>query len=190
MQLDRLVHFHKTIGDPTRIRILSLLNQHPMHGQAIAGRLGLKPPTITHHISKLREIGLIKEKRDGNTIYFSLNQKVLESSAIAIVKLISKEEKIDWHTDDAEKYKVLTHFFSHDGRLEKMPVQRKKKLIILERIASGLEMGKVYEESEINAYLKAYNDDYALLRRELVMHQFMFREKNRYELNPPELWQV
>lgn len=77
MQLSRLVNFHKTLGDPTRIRILALLRHGPLHGQAIAGKLGLKPPTITHHMAKLRDIGLINERRDKNTIYFSLNVKNL-----------------------------------------------------------------------------------------------------------------
>ena len=41
MQLNELVNFHKTIGDKTRIRIISLLKEGPLHGQAIAGKLGL-----------------------------------------------------------------------------------------------------------------------------------------------------
>lgn len=50
MQLDRLVNFHKTVGDKTRLRIIGLLKEGPLHGQAIAGKLGLTPPTISHHI--------------------------------------------------------------------------------------------------------------------------------------------
>jgi len=85
MQLNKIVEFHKALGDLTRIKIIALLQQGPLHGQAIAGKLGLKPPTITHHIAKLREVGLIKERRDKNTIYFSLNTKILETSAKAIL---------------------------------------------------------------------------------------------------------
>lgn len=36
MQLDRIVNFHKTIGDKTRIRIICLLKEEHLHGQAIA----------------------------------------------------------------------------------------------------------------------------------------------------------
>ncbi|BDG35728.1 hypothetical protein B4119_2015 [Parageobacillus caldoxylosilyticus] len=46
MQLSRLVNFYKNLDDPTRIRIIALLRHGPLHGQAIAGKLGLKPPTI------------------------------------------------------------------------------------------------------------------------------------------------
>jgi DNA-binding transcriptional ArsR family regulator len=64
MQMSKIVDFHKALGDLTRVRIIALLQQGPLHGQAIAGKLGLKPPTITHHIAKLREVGLIKERRE------------------------------------------------------------------------------------------------------------------------------
>ncbi|QXJ36781.1 hypothetical protein BV455_03993 [Parageobacillus caldoxylosilyticus] len=46
MQLSRLVNFYKNLDDPTRIRIIALLRHGSLHGQAIAGKLGLKPPTI------------------------------------------------------------------------------------------------------------------------------------------------
>jgi hypothetical protein len=59
---------------------------------------------------------------------------------------------------------------------------------VLEHIVKGLEFGKVYPEKEINEYLKQFFDDYATLRRELIICQFMYRENNLYELNPPELW--
>ncbi|MET3683984.1 DNA-binding transcriptional ArsR family regulator [Alkalibacillus flavidus] len=55
MRLDKLVHFHKTVGDQTRLRIIGLLKEGgALHGQAIAGKLGLTPPTISHHIAKLK----------------------------------------------------------------------------------------------------------------------------------------
>ncbi|MED3698769.1 metalloregulator ArsR/SmtB family transcription factor, partial [Heyndrickxia sporothermodurans] len=87
MQMNKIVEFHKALGDLTRVRIIALLQQGPLHGQAIAGKLGLKPPTITHHMAKLREVGLIRERRDKNTIYFSLNEKILEGSAMAILSV-------------------------------------------------------------------------------------------------------
>lgn len=110
MQLKRIVDFHKTMGDPTRIRILSLLKSGPLNGQAIAGKLGLKPPTITHHMAKLRDIGLIKERRDKNTIYFYLNVKALEASAMAILTIVN-EEVIET-VEENDRFKILKTFFT------------------------------------------------------------------------------
>jgi hypothetical protein len=189
MQLNKIVEFHKALGDLTRVRIVALLQQGPLHGQAIAGKLGLKPPTITHHIAKLREVGLIKERRDKNTIYFSLNTKILEGSAMAILS-IGKERDVnmEFAVTDQERASILNNFFTREGKLKNYPAQRKKKIVVLEHIVKGLEFGKVYPEKEINEYLKQFFDDYATLRRELIICQFMYRENNLYELNPPELW--
>ncbi|MBT2655010.1 metalloregulator ArsR/SmtB family transcription factor [Bacillus sp. ISL-18] len=189
MQLNKIVEFHKALGDLTRIRIIALLQQGPLHGQAIAGKLGLKPPTITHHMAKLREVGLIKEKRDKNTIYFSLNTKILESSAKAILTAGTRgKASMEMSVTAEERAAIINNFFTKDGKLKNYPAQRKKKLVVLEHMVKGLEFGKVYPEKEINEYLKQFHEDYATLRRELIMYQYMYRENNQYELNPVELW--
>ncbi|WP_066370067.1 metalloregulator ArsR/SmtB family transcription factor [Neobacillus fumarioli] len=191
MQLNKIVEFHKALGDLTRVRIIALLQQGPLHGQAIAGKLGLKPPTITHHMTKLREVGLIKERRDKNTIYFSLNTKILEMSAKAILTVgRGRDANMDMAVTVEEREEIIRNLFTNDGKLKNFPAQRKKKLVVLEHMIQGLEFGKVYSEKELNEYLKQYYDDFATLRRELIMCQFMYRENNQYELNPVELWWI
>ncbi|RFU62840.1 DUF2087 domain-containing protein [Peribacillus glennii] len=187
MQLNKIVEFHKALGDLTRIRIIALLQHGPLHGQAIAGKLGLKAPTITHHISKLRDVGLIKERREKNTIYFSLNTKILESSASAILS-VGKGTTNEMIVSQEERADIINNFFTKEGKLKSLPAQRKKKLVVLAHMIKALEFGKVYPEKEVNEYLTRFHDDYATLRRELIMCQFMYRENNEYELNPEELW--
>jgi hypothetical protein len=189
VQLNKIVDFHKALGDLTRIRIIALLQQGPLHGQAIAGKLGLKAPTITHHMAKLREIGIIKEHRDKNTIYFSLNTKILEMSAKAILAVgLGGSSSMEMVVTERERAAIINNFFTKDGELKTFPAQRKKKLVILAHMIKSLEFGKVYQEKEINEYLKQFYEDFATLRRELIMCQFMYRENNHYELNPVELW--
>lgn len=86
------------------------------------------------------------------------------------------------------KETVVKNFFTSEGRLKHLPAQLKKKLIVLAHLASKLEAGRLYEEKEINAFISGYHEDYATIRREFIMHQFMFRENEVYELNPPEMW--
>jgi hypothetical protein len=189
LQLSRVVNFHKVIGDPTRIRILTLLAKGPLHGQAIAGKLGLTAPTITHHMAKLREINVVKERREKNTIYFYLNESAFRHQAEAILHLVfGKEDKMTDQSTKKTRQEIVDNFLTRDGRLKNIPAQRKKKIIILEYLVKGLEMGKKYTEKEINEYIKKFHDDYATIRRELIIHQFMYRENGIYELNPPELW--
>jgi hypothetical protein len=83
---------------------------------------------------------------------------------------------------------VLRNFFTKEGTLKHLPAQLKKKLIVLEHLAAGLEPGRSYAEAEINAYIKRFDEDYATIRREWIIHRFMHREQDIYTLNPPEQW--
>lgn len=188
MQLDRLVKFHKAIGDVTRIRMIALLKNGPLHGQAIAGKLGVTPPTITHHITKLRESGLIYERRDKNTIYFFLNEKALSQLATAILKIGEPDSVEEGNTEDKEKISILNRFFDKDGVLKQIPAQRKKRLIVLEHMLQGLKPAKKYTEQEINDYIKKFHNDFTTIRREFIANHYMYRENGIYELNPPEMW--
>jgi biotin operon repressor len=199
MQLEKLVTFHKALGDPTRIRILVLLANGPLHGQALAGKLGVTPPTITHHMDKLREAGLVYERREKNTIYFHLHETNLTRQSQAILGVLTKAKETP-HADtseqkersdmiwEAEKAQVLKNFFTPDGRLKQIPAQRKKKLVVFEHMVQGLQKGRKYAEKEINEYIKRFHEDYATIRREFVMNHFLYRENGVYELNPREMW--
>ncbi|ERN55062.1 metalloregulator ArsR/SmtB family transcription factor [Alkalihalophilus marmarensis] len=190
MQLNRLVNFHKTLGDKTRIQIIALLKNSPLHGQAIAGKLGLTPPTISHHLAKLRDINLVYQRREKNTIYYHLDEKKLEIMAAAIIKVGSEVEMDPFKVEDQEKYKVIHNFFTDDGKLKTIPAQRKKKLIILQYLASKLNVGVIYSEKELNEFIKQYHEDFATIRREFIMCHFMHRENGMYQLNPEEMWLI
>ncbi|MEQ7054077.1 metalloregulator ArsR/SmtB family transcription factor [Paenibacillaceae sp. P-4] len=192
MQLDKVVAYHKALADPTRVKMLILLAEGERNGQVLAEKLSVTPATITHHAAKLREASLINERREKNTIYFSLNDYFLKNNAAAAINLIYRgaDGGIGMLNEDQQRLRdsVIRNFFSKEGKLKNIPSQLKKKLIILEHMVTNLEAGRRYSEKEINEYIKAYHEDFATIRREFIMHQFLFREKEIYELNPQELW--
>lgn len=202
MQLDKLVTYHKALADPTRIRILFLLKAGPLHGQALAGKLGLTPPTITHHMAKLRDACVVKEVRDKNTIYFHLNESMLRQNAGAIMEAFFPSKKREATSDEAEnlagesrmadteRYRdsVIQNFFTVNGRLKAIPAQRKRKLVVFEHLVRELEPGHLYPEKELNDYILQFHDDYCTIRREFIVNHFMYRENNVYEVNPREMW--
>lgn len=79
---------------------------------------------------------------------------------------------------------VVRNFTDRDGRLKSIPTQLKKKLIVLEHLVDGLEADRAYEESEINAYIRLYHEDYATIRREFIVQGFMSRDQEIYRRNP------
>jgi hypothetical protein len=190
IQLNRLVAFHKTMGDPTRVRIVILLAKGPLHGQAIAGKLGLSAPTITHHLKKLRDVHVVYERRDKNTIYFYLNESMIKQQAQELTKLLeTRGEELDEMMEiSLERQKVIQNFYTKEGKLKNIPAQRKKKLMVFEHMVQGLSKGKKYSEKEINEFIKQFYDDYATIRREFIINHYMYRENGIYELNPEEMW--
>ncbi|MGE6376294.1 metalloregulator ArsR/SmtB family transcription factor [Peribacillus muralis] len=190
MQIEKLVAFHKTMGDVTRIRIISILANGPKRGQAIAGILSLTAPTISHHLTKLKEINLVRDRREKNSVYYFLNDDVLQHYSRALPEMILNkgESKMDTQKLSGEQKKVLENFLTADGRLKTIPAQRKKKLIVLYHIASLLENGRKYDEKDLNSFILTFHDDYATIRRELIIGSIMYRENSIYELNPREMW--
>jgi hypothetical protein len=190
IQLDKVVAFYKTMGDPTRIRIVAILAKGPLHGQAIAGKLGLSAPTITHHLKKLRDIHVVYDRRVKNTIYFYLNESLINQQAKVFTELLEKkgEELEEMVESSIERQKIIENFFTKDGKLKNIPAQRKKKLIVFEHMIRGLKIGEKYEEKQLNEFIKQFHDDYATIRREFIINHYMFRENGIYELNPEEMW--
>ncbi|XXM73300.1 metalloregulator ArsR/SmtB family transcription factor [Lysinibacillus sphaericus] len=190
MQLDKQVAFHKTMGDPTRIKIVHLLGAGSLHVNAIAGKLGLTAPTISHHLSKLKDCNLVYSRRDKNTIYYFLNGKVLAHHAAVLERFTEPGGGTTEMNDKMlkDKQKVMNNFMEKSGRLKSIPAQQKKKLFLLEHLVEGLKVGIKYTEKEINEYIMDFHEDFATLRREFIIHQFMFRENGIYEVNPREMW--
>lgn len=190
MQLEKMVSFYKAMGDPTRIRVITLLRQSPLHGKAIAEKLSLRAPTITHHLQRLKDTGVVYSLREKNTIYFYLDEKKLEFMTTSIMRLGDDQSMNELQTSDQEHEKILANFITGDGKLKRMPSQLKKKIVILSYFVQGFEQGKIYEEKDVNDYIRTFYDDFATFRRELIMQQFMYRENNQYERNPEEMWPV
>ncbi len=61
----------KAISDPTRIRILNLLSKREHSVNEIGETLNLKQSTVSHQLSFLKNLRLVKFRREGTTLYYS-----------------------------------------------------------------------------------------------------------------------
>ena len=67
-----LAELFKVFGDPTRIRILYALSTKELCVQDIADALSMTQSAISHQLRILKQMSLVKFRRDGKTIYYSL----------------------------------------------------------------------------------------------------------------------
>ena len=75
---NELAELFKTFGDPTRIRILYLLSRAPLCVCDIAAVLGLTQPAVSYQLKILRQARLIKPRREGKTVFYSLADRHVE----------------------------------------------------------------------------------------------------------------
>ena len=70
--LYQLADFYKVFGDPTRIRILYALSAGELCVCDIAELLGMTQSAISHQLRVLKQSSLVKFRRDGKTVYYSI----------------------------------------------------------------------------------------------------------------------
>lgn len=70
--LYKLAELFKVFGDPTRVRILYALTIQELCVQDIADKLSMTHSAISHQLRVLKQMELVKFRRDGKTIYYSL----------------------------------------------------------------------------------------------------------------------
>ena len=71
-ELYYLAELFKIFGDPTRVKILYTLLEHEKCVQAIADTIGMSQSSVSHQLRILKQSQLVRFRRDGRTIYYSL----------------------------------------------------------------------------------------------------------------------
>ena len=173
---DEVVTFFKAFADANRLKIVGLLAQQPYSVEELAALLDLKPSTVSHHLAKLAQIGLVSAKTESYYNVYQLDEKALETKSR---NLFSQENLAASVADvDADAYdnKVVKDYVRKDGSLKTIPAQRKKLEAVLRYIVKAFEVNKRYSEKKVNEILSGYHEDTASLRRELVCYGLMKRE--------------
>lgn len=67
----------KELSDPTRLRLLSLLAAdgcQPVSAGDLVVPLGVTQPTVSHHLTRLTEAGLLRRRREGKRMFYCVNR--------------------------------------------------------------------------------------------------------------------
>jgi hypothetical protein len=160
------------LADPARLKVVAALALGATTIEEVAEASGLGLKDVALAARRLGRAGLVH--RDGRALAlrtesFGAAARAAAESAPAAVPL----------SDDPAQDAVLSAFV-RDGRLTSIPVQRSKRLVVLDHLARVFEPGVRYPEREVNALLAVWHSDVAALRRYLVDEQFLTREAGVY----------
>ena len=88
-QAEATAELFKALGDPARVRAVNLLatSEEPVCICELIEPLGLSQPTVSHHMRKLLDAGLVEREQRGKWAYFSLKRDAVEKlAAVADLK--------------------------------------------------------------------------------------------------------
>src|SRR4051794_20013517 len=80
VQDTELVAVFKALADSSRLKIVGLLAQQPYAVEQLAAMLKLKPATVSHHLAKLAEVGLVSARAEGYYNIYRLEKTALSAS--------------------------------------------------------------------------------------------------------------
>ncbi len=179
--LSTVVTLFKGLADPTRLRMVAAMVERPRCGQDLAAEVGIAPATVSHHLKVLEKAGLLVETRQPPYVFYRVDLDALQRAMKAVTTPKRLGELASGAAVDDDTRHVLRAFF--DGpRLRALPVQRRKKEIVLEEVLRRIPRRKEYAEHELNTFIEVVFDDYCTVRREWIMGQYMIRENHVYRL--------
>ena len=78
-KIEELAEFFKMFGDSTRLRILLTLSEGEINVQGLEEKLGMSQSAISHQLRLLKRLRLVKGRREGQYIYYSLDDEHVSS---------------------------------------------------------------------------------------------------------------
>jgi hypothetical protein len=188
-EMDTLLQFFKTLANENRLKMLGILAERECGVEELATLLDLKAPTVSHHLGRLRELGVVTMRVEGNDHLFRMDVDGLRDLSRRVLSSLKLEQVgalADGVAYDTWERKVLDVFVEGD-EIKALPAGYKKRLVVLRWWANHFEPGRRYSESELDALIERHHPDYCSLRRELIEEHMMARESGVYWRLP---WQM
>ncbi|MEB3219611.1 MAG: metalloregulator ArsR/SmtB family transcription factor [Nostocales cyanobacterium 94392] len=185
--LQKLLRFFKALADESRLKIIGILANQECSVEELAVLLELKEPTISHHLTKLKQLELVRMRPEGNTHFYQLDRNVLQT----ITEEVFRPEKMASFAEDVNfktwENKVLNTYVegifqnsASEQYLKEIPSSSKKRLTVLKWVIDKFEMGVEYPLDTVNEILNRYYPDSESLRKELIGSRLMREENGMY----------
>lgn len=177
-QTEILLSFFKALSDANRLKIVGLLAQKEASVEELAAILSLSASTVSHHLAKLSEIGLVRARVDG---YYNVYH--LETGAIeALARQLLAEDTLPKVVEDLDRKaydrEILKINLNADGTIRQLPTNHRKLDVILRYLADHFEFGRTYTEKEVNQVIGGLHEDISGLRRDLISVGYLDRTQN------------
>jgi predicted transcriptional regulator len=179
VDVETMVAHLKLLANEPRLKLLGLVAAQERSVGELAEIMELKEPTVSHHLARLSEAGLVRMRREGNVHFYALDADRLQQLSRNLFTP-EKVASLAGQTDTGAWERKVLRTYLDGERLTKIPDVRKKRDVILAWLAERFEHGRRYAEREVNEIIGRHHPDFATLRRELVGARLMERESGVY----------
>lgn len=181
MKSEKTLEILKALGDKTRLEIVKSLYRKTECLEELSEKFSLTPATLSFHMKKLENAGLITKVREQYFTNFSLIPDIYRKTLGEIISI----DEIPDTSDERFNKKVIATFMTK-GKINQFPRQHKKRKVLLKEIAKHFKVGKIYSESEVNTTIENIFPDYCTLRRMLIDEGLMERNNGKYQIKTQE----
>lgn len=85
------IKFFKAAADEHRQNIISVIGEHqPINASDILKHIKLSQPTLSHHLNKLYEAGLIETEKKGKEVFYKINIKIVKDCCLGFINKVNK----------------------------------------------------------------------------------------------------
>lgn len=163
-----------TLGQAQRLQVFAAVVLHGGDTDAVAHAAGLTRSATTKALAALAAVGLVA---GAGGAWAACPEALTEAARTAAgMREVLQPEDLGATPVQA----AVLRGFVVDGRLQRMPAQHSKRLVVLDFLAQRFEPGVRYREAEVNDRLLAFHSDFATLRRALVDEGFLERRDGAY----------
>lgn len=181
MEIEKSIAVFKALSDASRLKLLQSLLQKPQYVEELAERIGLGVSTVSFHLKKLEQAGLVRKKKEQYYLIYSAEEDLFRLSLSEMISFNNTEIGLQERRLREYRQQVLKTYFKR-GRLERIPIQHKKRLIVLEELAAEFSVGRIYKERDVDEILASFNGDYCSLRRYMIDAGIMQRNNGEYRI--------
>lgn len=182
MEINQSIEIMKSLADTSRLRVLNLLFEKPNYVEELANKLNLAVSTVSFHLKKLENAGLVYKQKEQYYVIYHIKDEIFNLTLRQFANFNNLDDFEQKERIKRYEEKVIKIFFKNK-KLVKLPVQYKKKLIVVKEFLKLLIPDKKYSEKEINEIFSTYFDDYCTVRRILIDEGYLQRENQIYWLN-------
>jgi DNA-binding transcriptional ArsR family regulator len=175
----QLQRFFTALSDEQRLQVAGVLAGRDATIQELTAILKLRAQDVAKHLATLEQAGLVRSTQRGSLTSWSLDVASLRAQRKQLLARERAPSPADEPGTPEWDRTVLASFFDGE-RLKEIPVNLRKRHVVLAWLAERFDRDTRYPERDVNEIIKRHHPDYASLRRELIDQRYMDRENGVY----------